>query len=404
MPSSGTTVSMSDAVDVIIVGGGLAGSATALHLAQRGHQVCVLERGGFPREKVCGEGLMPHGVEELGALGLHHAILQTGPAPFIGVAYHAAGVTALGDFPNGRRGLGVRRHRIDAVLHRACNDQRGIEMHTHTRVSDVRWTPGHVEVSTSNGPLRSRAIVGADGLNSLVRRKAGLSRPSRGAPRYGIRLHIAPPADAPPLARVEVFLLDELEVYLTPTANNEVNVAVLCGKAFSRSLGGDLHGALLRRLDQESVLHPWLRGAHPLTPAALWGPLRQRTRAVSKDRTLLVGDAAGFIDALTGEGMSLSLVAARLGAEVLSEALHHDDLSRSRLRTYDRRRARHGRDLSMLTELLVRGIRHRWLARWVVRNLARHPAAFSTVLGINIGERPLWRMPPRDLIRLAVGI
>lgn len=390
--------------DVIIAGGGLAGSVTALHLARRGHRVLVVDRGVFPREKVCGEGLMPHGVAELDALGLGEALRATGPMPFRGIAYHSRSSTAIGDFPDGRTGLGLRRHRVDAVLHRACAAEPGVEILTETRVLDVGWQPERVLVKTSSGTRSSQAIIGADGLNSLVRRKAGLSRPSRGAPRYGIRTHLQLGPAAPDLPRVEVFLFDDLEVYLTPTGEGELNLTALCGRPLLRQLRGDLHGGLMARLSLERELAPFLSESEILTEAAVWGPLRQRTRAVSADRTLLVGDAAGFIDALTGEGMSLSLVGARFAAEVLSEALEAGDLSRARLRSYDRRRARHGRSLSLLTELLVRGIRHRRLARWIVGNLARHPEAFNTILAVNIGERPIWRVPPRDVLRIAAGI
>ncbi|TVQ91077.1 MAG: NAD(P)/FAD-dependent oxidoreductase [Deltaproteobacteria bacterium] len=394
---------MASTPDILIVGGGLAGSVTAIHLARRGHSVLVIERGTFPREKVCGEGMMPHGVAELEALGLGDAIRETGPVSFRGIAYHSGETTAIGDFPGGRTGLGLRRHRIDAALHQACADEPGVEVKLDTRVLDLHLGSEAVQIKTSRGVHQARVVIGADGLHSFVRRKAGLAKAPKGPARYGIRAHLHLSNDAPAMPRVEVFVLDDLEVYLTPTATDELNVAVLCGRALAQEFGEDLDVRLMARLSHEPALRPFLDGAEVLTPPAVWGPLRQRTRAVSADRVLLVGDAAGFIDALTGEGMSLSLVGARLAAEVLSTALHEGDLSARRLRTYDRQRARHGRSLSLLTELLVRGIRHRWLARRIVRNLARHPEAFSTLLGINIGERPIWAIPPRDLLQLTVG-
>lgn len=385
--ASAPTEPTSPVHDVVVVGGGLAGSATALHLARRGHRVVVLERGSFPREKVCGEGLMPHGVAEIDRLGLLAAVRATGPVPFAGVRYRIGGVCAEGRFPGGRSGLGLRRARVDLALHQACVDA-GLDVRLGVGVRDLAWDADGVTVSTTAGPVRARAVVGADGLASLVRRKAGLARPPGGPVRYGARLHVRLAADAPRLRFVEVHVEPDLEVYLTPTAPDELNVAVLLGKEVARTLGGDLHGRLMDRLAKIPSLAPHLAGAAPLTPAAMWGPLRQRTRGVSGDRVVLVGDAAGFVDALTGEGMSLGLVSARLAAETLDAALRADDLRASTLRAYDRARRRHTRWPTLLTEGLVRGIQHRGLARWVIRAIALRPELFDLVLGVAAGGAP----------------
>jgi flavin-dependent dehydrogenase len=395
---------MTLAAEVIVVGGGLTGSATALHLAALGRDVLVLERDTFPREKVCGEGMMPHGVAELERLGALERILATNPVPFRGIRYHAHGVTALGTFPGGRTGLGVRRSRIDAVMHELCAAHPRIVARTGVRVTDIAVHPDHVVVHTSEGPVAGSVLVGADGLNSLVRRKLRLGKPPRGPKRYGARLHLKLSDAAPRLDRVEVFLEGDLEIYLTPTAPDEINVAILCGPVQAQRWGGDLHAAMYAQLASSPTFEPWLSSAEILTQATLWGPLRQETRHISHDRAVLVGDAAGFVDALTGEGMSVGLISARLAAYALHDALRAGLPSARTLRAYDRARARHARSLSLLTELLVRGIRVRGLARWVVGNLARHPGTFDRVLAVNIGERPLWRVPARDVARIAIGL
>ena len=335
-----------------------------------------------------GEGLMPHGVAELARLGLLDAVRATGPVPFAGVRYRIGDVCAEGRFPGGRSGLGLRRARVDAALHQACVDAPGIEVRLGVGVRDLAWGERAVTVSTTAGEVRARAVVGADGLASLVRRKAGLAAPPNGPVRYGARLHVRLAPDAPRLRFVEVHVQPDLEVYLTPTAPDELNVAVLLGKEVARTLGGDLHGQLMARLAAIPSLAPHLAGSEPLTPAAMWGPLRQRTRAVSGDRVVLVGDAAGFVDALTGEGMSLGLVAARLAAETLDKALRADDLRATTLRAYDRARRRHTRWPTLLTEGLVRGIQHRGIARWVIRAIAARPELFDLVLGVAAGGAP----------------
>lgn len=391
-------------VPIVVVGGGLAGSATALNLARLGQDVLLLDRGEFPREKVCGEGLMPHGVRELDRLGLLPDILGTEPQRFVGIGYHVDGIRAEGRFPASQPGLGVRRSRIDRVLHHACAESPTIEVRTGVRVSDLtRGADGSV-VHTSDGPIRAKVVVGADGLGSLIRRKAGLKKEHRGPPRYGARVHMKL-SDAGRLSRfVEVFLGDALEWYVTPTGAGEANIALLCEKPITRSFKGDLDGGLWRLIRAEPALRDWWDQAEPLTEARLCGPLRQEVRASATDGVVLVGDAAGFVDAITGEGMSLSLMEARLAAHTIADALAHDDPSARRLMRYHRQRVRASRSLVWFTRLILWGLRRRRLARHVIGNLSRHPDAFSRLLDVNIGERALWAVPPRDVLRLLAGV
>lgn len=391
-------------VSHLIVGGGLAGSATALHLARAGHDVLVLDRGTFPREKVCGEGLMPHGIHELDELGLLDAIRETDPQPFRGIGYHVGETRAVGHFPGGRTGLGVRRARIDEVLHRACTESPHIEVRTGVRVRDLKPDAAGVQVETSEGPIHAKLVVGADGLGSLVRRKAKLRREHRGAPRYGARVHVRLARPEVQSELVEVLLGEGLEWYITPTGPGEANLALLCNKEVSRSFAGGLSQALWARMQAEPALAPWLDGAEPLTEAKLCGPLRQEVTAAATDRIVLVGDAAGFVDAITGEGMSLSLMEARLAAQILSDPAVIADPSRARLMAYDRQRRRATRSLVWFTRIVLWGLRQRAIAGLAIRNLARHPDAFSRMLGINVGERELWQLPPRDVVKLLVGV
>lgn len=391
-------------VPIVIVGGGLAGSATALHLARAGHDVRILERGSFPREKVCGEGLMPHGVHELDALGLLQPILDTEPEPFVGIGYHVGKTRAEGVFPKGATGLGVRRSRIDEVLYEACQREPRIEVRTGVRVTDVQRDSQGVTLKTSEGRCEAQVVVGADGLGSLVRRKAGLKKAHPSPPRYGARMHVTLGHADAASRFVEVFLGDALEWYITPTGTGEANIALLCEKSVSKQFGGDLDAALWRLVEQEPRLAPWAAGAQPLTAARLCGPLRQEVRSSATDRVVLVGDAAGFVDAITGEGMSLSLLEARLAAGVISQGLAANDLSARSLLRYHRQRQRASRSLVWFTRLILWGLRRRRLARHVITNLARHPEAFSRLLGVNIGQRAMWNIAPRDVVRLLAGV
>jgi menaquinone-9 beta-reductase len=368
--------------EVIVIGAGPAGAATALGLAGRGHDVILVDRALFPREKVCGEGLLPHGVDALRRLGVAP---PADAQPFVGIAYHAGAMAAVGTFAAGGAGLGMRRLALDQAMLGAASAHPRIAVRPGLAVRGIARSPGLVQVDAGE-TLRARAVVGADGLHSSVRRWAGLHREARGRQRYAVRGHLR---TAAALDRVEVHLAAGAEVYVTPVAPGEVNVTVLCEADTARSFKGDLAGAFTRLWRSADRLGERLADATPTSPPRAAGPMRQETRDVVGDGLLLVGDAAGFVDGITGEGMSLSLLSAAIAAEVLSAALRTGRLDAAGLRAYAVRRRHLARDLDRLSALLVWGIARRRLARRVVRNLARDPALFDRVLAIDTGRLPL---------------
>jgi flavin-dependent dehydrogenase len=391
--------------DVVVVGGSVAGAATALHLSRAGASVVVLDRAQFPREKVCGEGLMPHGVAELARLGVVDRLASCS-RPFRGIVYHVGEVSAVGEFPDAdtHPGLGVRRFGLDRALFEACAAAPGVDLRAGVEVRRVVTTPEAAIIETSGGTVRARAVVGADGLMSRVRRDLGLKLETSRAPRYGARFHarLRPGRRAP--AFVEVFVGPRCEFYITPTGDGEVNVALLCGKRTSQRFAGDLPGGFQTLIEDVPEVRELLDGAEPATPAKLTGPLRQPTSGVVADRAVLVGDAAGFVDAITGEGMSIALVSARLAADALIAGLARDRLRATDLMPYQAARGAFSRDLVLLSEIVVWWLSHPWLARWVVRNLARHPQTFQRMLAVNLGMAPLLSVGPRDWVRIAAGI
>ncbi|MGQ7297232.1 NAD(P)/FAD-dependent oxidoreductase [Quadrisphaera sp. KR29] len=312
--------------DLAVVGGGPVGLAAALRAAGAGLDVVVVEpraraaapgAGGpgrvrlDPVDKACGEGLLPGALAEVLALGVDPA-----GAELTGVAYvrdGAAGGAGGGvghDFSGGP-GRGVRR----TVLHAALAQRAAacgvpvlpgrvvdlVEDGARVRLDVVVPGPGPVL------PLVARWVLGADGLHSAVRRAAGLDGPPvrRSAVRFGVRRHAGV---APWSSRVEVHWGRGVEGYVTPVGPREVGVALLGPRGASFEEGLAQLPGLADRL-----------GGAPWTSAARGaGPLRQRVRAVGRGRVLLVGDAAGYVDALTGEGLRLGLASARLAVEAVT--------------------------------------------------------------------------------------
>ncbi|MEU0684120.1 NAD(P)/FAD-dependent oxidoreductase [Streptomyces albogriseolus] len=334
--------------DLLVVGGGPAGLATALHAARAGLDTVVAEPRPAPVDKACGEGLMPGAVRALTALGL-----QAPGHPLAGIRYVQGPCRVEAPFRRGQ-GLGVRRTDLHTLLHRAVLDA-GVPV-LPLRVDGVRQEVDGVTVPGAG--LRARWLVAADGLHSPVRRSLGLDRPARTAPRYGLRRHYAVP---PWTSHVEVHWGPDAEAYVTPLGPRLVGVALLTSRRapYDTQLAG--FPELAARLPPDTAVTP-VRGA---------GPLRRRSRTRVHGRVLFVGDAAGYVDALTGEGVCLALT----GARALVANLRRGTPGR-----YDTDWARATRRYRVLTELLVRTRQQPALAPHIVPMAARLPRLFAAAV------------------------
>jgi flavin-dependent dehydrogenase len=275
--------------DLLVVGGGPGGLATALQARARGLSVIVVEPREGPVDKACGEGLMPGGLAELASLGVDPAGM-----PFHGIAYVSEHRRAQARFRNGP-GRGVRRTTLHAALQARATDQ-DVEW-TRAKVTDVRQDATGV---TAAG-LRARYLVAADGLHSPVRTAVGITATAGTPRRYGVRWHYRVPAWSDV---VEVHWSRWGEAYVTPVEPDLVGVAILSGGRpdlawfpwLARRLEGAAHG-----------------------PARGCGPLRQVVSRRVAGRVLLVGDAAGYEDALTGEGISLAVKQAAAAVDAIAD-------------------------------------------------------------------------------------
>ncbi|MCB9539455.1 MAG: NAD(P)/FAD-dependent oxidoreductase [Myxococcales bacterium] len=342
---------------IVIVGGGPVGLVTALHARRAGHAVTVFERGGPGRDKACGEGLMPGGVAVLGALGVE--VAADGWAPFRGIRYVDGPLVAEGDFPTGE-GWGVRRTALHGALARRA-EAAGVDLRWGVEVEGLTPTGARVGGATHGADL----VVGADGLRSRVRGWAGLAAPTRRPVRLGVRRHVARP---PWSDRVEVHWGDGVEAYVTPAGPERVGVAFL----FSPPTSGDFE-ALLGRFP---ALRARLDGAPVDSRVRGAGPLAQGVRGVLAGRVALVGDAAGYLDAITGEGLTLGFQQAEALVRRFTEG------------RLDRYAADHARLVRapfawMRFMLWLRG--HPAVRRRLLRGLADHPDVFGRALALNDG-------------------
>ena len=312
-------------IDVLVVGGGPVGLATAIEARLRGLTVTLVEPRAGAVDKACGEGLMPGALPALARLGVD-------PPGFAlrGVSYRS--LTSRGAerrvdhrFATGE-GRGVRR----TVLHDALAER--------ARSLGVVVVGGKVDAleqdaqSVTAAGIRARYLVAADGLHSTVRRLSGLERPvaARGR-RYGVRrhFHAEPQTDL-----IEVYWTPTVEAYVTPVGGGVVGIAMLGRKGidFDSALAGIPSLAAL------------VAGAEPATELRGAGPFRQSTTRRSLGRVLLVGDASGYIDAITGEGIRVGLAQ----AEVAIASISRDDP-----KGYEREWMQRTRDFRLLTAGLV---------------------------------------------------
>ncbi len=338
--------------DLLVIGGGPAGLASALYAARAGLDVTVWDKHAGIIDKACGEGLMPGAVTALADIGVTPA-----GEDLAGIRYLAGHRAVEAPFRSGL-GRGVRRTTLHEEMRSAAEDA-GIPLE-HRRAREVRSDPDGVVVDSQ----RFRYVVAADGLHSPVRRLLGLDGRPSSRRRYGMRRHYRL---APWTSYVEVHWAESVEAYVTPVAGDVVGVALLTSA----------RGPFADHLTRFPALQARLRDAAPLGDVLGAGPLRQRARSRVAGHVLLVGDAGGYVDALTGEGVAMAVAQARAAVAAI---LDHDPPR------YERDWHTITRRYRLLTASLLGATRVKPIRRALVPTAARLPGVFSAA--VNSLARP----------------
>jgi geranylgeranyl reductase family protein len=373
--------------DVIVAGGGPAGSTLAWDLARRGVDVLLLERARFPREKVCGDFVDPRGLRVLAAMGcldrleawrsppiartstyVEWECHYSGPIPFYGLS------DRLPPY-----GYAIPRERLDAAMLEAAA-AAGAVVHDETSVADVRAGCAGVEVSARRGSRTARytakLVAGADGVNSVVARSQGIAPddPTRTVLAQRLYAELEPAAGRTEALETEVFFDESLFPgygWMFPAPGRRVNLGIgvlsevrLRGASVPELLAGFIEG--LRRH------HPRGEGirvcSRPIGGVVrTYGALRRN----HFDGGVLVGDAGSFVDPMTGEGITRGMESSLLATPVLADALQTGEFHAGRLAAYEQAFRAYFDPSMVFLDFCALMLRNRHLTRPWLRALAR---------------------------------
>ena len=357
---------MSARWDVVVVGAGPAGSATALLLARAGAKVLMLDRARFPREKPCSEYLSPETTRVLGRLNVLDAVAAAAPARVTGMKVVApSGAAVVGRFENFSYAL--PRTRFDTILRDAA-ESRGVEVREGVKVEELIYENGAVAGvvardarSGMRDAYRARVVVGADGLRSIVARRLGKVH-RIGPRRIAFTAHVADVADVHDLGEMHVGRPGYIG--FGPIGDGVTTVALVLphndarrGEHFFAEL--DRFPAARGRFDARRIVRPVMAT----------GPFARWSRRSVAPGAVLVGDAADFFDPFTGQGIYSALRGAELAAAAIMNSL---DVGAS-LAQYARARRREFTGKWLLERMI--GIAVGWpaLIERVVGRLIRRP-------------------------------
>jgi len=386
---------------VLIVGGGPAGAVTALLLARSGWSVELVDRARFPRPKACGECVNPGAVHLLADLNLLEQVLANRPARLGGwdLVLPEGARSARGRFRPPDLALGVERTTFDHALLAAAR-QAGVKVQEGVRAEAVRsggpLEPARVELVDERGGRETRLariLIGADGLRSRV------------AVDVGARAHRPDPVKAsltwriggrgPTRDRGLLVLGDGMTAGLAPVAigaSEPWNATLVVADPDQRTRLSQEGWDLLLQLFREARV-PWLDP--PTRQAGPWGSgsFQRPARSASVGRTLLVGDAGGYFDPLTGQGIYRALQTGRMAASLVTAEFLQPDATRVRvgdvkiLQRFDamaRRSLAPGRALQRGIEAVVSRSRPRRACLTILSHL---PGVTSALIRLT-GDRP----------------
>jgi 2-polyprenyl-6-methoxyphenol hydroxylase-like FAD-dependent oxidoreductase len=354
---------------------------------------------------------MPEGVRILASMGLLPAMYDAGAGKVRGLRFRSqGGVWAEADFPpvDGEPAFSVviRRYELDDLLVRRAASVPGVTVREGFCVAAavyedgaIRGIAGHpVDEESRRDTVRAPLTLGCDGMRSLFHNHYGISRTVRSRQRWGIAGHLRGVDGLRPY--IEVLFEDDHEIYLAPLANDLVLVAILLEKKGMGAFRTDLPRSYHEFLKAAPGLGHRTQDSELVPPVGARGPLGFSVEPLSLPGLVLIGDSAGFIDPITGEGMTLALKSVKVALPLIRRAFDSGDFL---LSAYAAERARAIDDVAKLTNLMLNVSRSRLLTEQAIGRLSDDPALFQKLLGIATGTNRYADFTLKDRLALAMG-
>ncbi len=389
---------MKRTADVVVVGGGPAGSAAAILLARAGLQVSLLEKGAFPREKACGEYLSPGCVPLLHRLGVMNALEACAPQAIRGMRIAGPrGTVVTGTYPGDGvplHGYTIPRYCLDALLFEAAR-RTGATCLEGWRVVDLiregRRVAGVVAASENGAqPFHASVTIGADGRNSVVARRLRLFARHPSHRKVALIQRFQTVEALGDLG--EVYLGRRGYCILNPQGAGVVNVSVVVDQQ-DLPLHQPWEGVFRNLLHAYPQVQTKLNGARPLNPLWVLGPLASRAKRVAGKGFLLVGDAAGYYDPMTGEGIYQALRGAELAAGFVAETLQNPLPNFRTLRRYAVAYRKEFGPKNRVCQILQQVVSHPRVCEFVGRHLQGRREHVQELMGV-VGDL----LPPQRLL------
>lgn len=335
--------------DVLVVGGGPAGSTVAALLAQKGRHVVLLEKERFPRFHI-GESLLPLNLPLFERLGVAEDVRRIGVRkPGAEVVSDAHGESTEFRFANNPHlpvdhSYHVRRAEFDKLL--LDNSRRlGATVVEGARVTEVEFGPaGRTRVTAigSDGtasPWFPRCLVDASGRDTLLASRLGLKRVDKRNNTAALFGHFrnVPRRSGDAEGMITMHLVDHGWFWMIPLPDGVMSVGVVGNPAFFKTRTGDLDGFFARAVAASPSVAERMANAEPTGPLVATANYSYRSRRIAGDGYILIGDAFAFIDPLFSSGVMMAMSSAAFGAEAVDAWLDDRKRGERLMRDYERK-------------------------------------------------------------------
>jgi flavin-dependent dehydrogenase len=325
-------------LEALVIGAGPAGSVAALTLARAGVRVRLIDRASFPRDKLCGDTLNPGSLSILDRLGIGAGV-RSRALPITGMTVTGPGAQVSADYPDGLRGMSLTRRCLDQLLLDAAA-AAGACVDTGVAVSDP-VTEGDRVVGVrlaggGRGELRAPVVIAADGRGSRIAARVKLAAYARTPRRWAFGAYFSQVARMSP--RGEMHIRRGAYIGVAPLPGGLTNVSVVTdGHGPLPTPRAEQQAIVRRALEADAVLRDRFAGATQVSPVTVMGPLAVNARAAGCPGLLLAGDAAGFVDPMTGDGLRFALRGGELAAHAALDELASGQPAFARLGVQRRR-------------------------------------------------------------------